>query len=104
LCSLTEAFGLATVEALLSEVPVLIDDNAVSHWLAEGTATRIIDMSQRGTLTRALADQLRLPRDAGAAELARSRGTAKRRFGWEHITGHYIEMYRATVQRSSNAS
>jgi glycosyltransferase involved in cell wall biosynthesis len=104
LCSLTEAFGLATVEAVMSEVPVLIHDNAVSHWLAEGTATRIIDMSQRGALTRALADQLRLPRDAGAAELARSRETAKGRFGWEHITGHYIEMYRATVQRSSNAS
>jgi len=98
LCSLTEAFGLATIEAMLSEVPVLIHDNPVSHWLADGTAARLIDMRQRGALTRALADQLQLPCDAGAAELALSRETARTRFGWEHIAGHYVEMYRETMQ------
>jgi 1,2-diacylglycerol 3-alpha-glucosyltransferase len=104
LCSLTEAFGLVSIEAMLSEVPVLIHDNAVSHWLAEGSATRIIDMTQRRALTRALSDQLPQPRDVGAADLARSREIAKRRFGWESITERYIEMYRETVQRSSDAS
>ncbi|MBE0622153.1 MAG: glycosyltransferase family 4 protein [Burkholderiales bacterium] len=94
LCSLTEAFGLVTVEAMLSELPVIVHDGPVFQWLAQGTAAHVIDMASPGALSHALGEVFA----AGAASglhsaLRRTREVARQRFSWESLMPQYLEMY-----------
>ncbi len=99
LCSLTEAFGLVTVEAMLSELPVIIHSGSVFRWLARETAAKTIDMAREGELTQSLRqvmaeDALHSTRP----ELKKTRELAVQRFAWETLLPRYLEMYRAVVQ------
>jgi D-inositol-3-phosphate glycosyltransferase len=94
LCSLTEAFGLVTIEAMLSELPVIIHDGPIFKWLANGTSTQLIDMSRPGELTSAL---LRNIQCAATCEqlnsLKLARQAACSRFSWQALIPQYLEMY-----------
>lgn len=103
LCSLTEAFGLVTIEAMLSELPVIVHDGPVFQWLAQGTAVHLIDMASPGALTHALGEVLA----AGASTDSRSalrqtREIARQRFSWETLVPQYLEMYRQALNRKAH--
>ncbi len=99
LCSLTEAFGLVTVEAMMSEVPVIIHNGPVFSWLAEGTSGRLIDMSGNGVLASAISQSLSHSCSYESANaLRRSRKVAHHRFSWEALVPHYLDMYKRTIR------
>jgi 1,2-diacylglycerol 3-alpha-glucosyltransferase len=92
--SLTEGFGLVTVEAMLCELPVIVQKNEVNKWLTRGTSARLIDMSISGELRETLMKIL------GERENGNMRGITVRRFGWENILCEYLIMYRKILARS----
>jgi 1,2-diacylglycerol 3-alpha-glucosyltransferase len=101
LCSLIEGLSLATIEAMLSELPVLIHDNPVSLWLSQGTSARIIDMNRRGALSAAVQSVLNSIHKQSNTHscLSRSLETAKNRFSWEALIPRYMDMYRQVTER-----
>ena len=87
LASLTEGFGLVSVEAMLSGLPVVLHDSPHSRWLVGQSPVNLIDMSGQGTLRNCLdklLDQHSLPS---------ARGDAVARFSWESLVPQYLEMY-----------
>lgn len=100
--ALTEAFGLALIEALSSGLMVLAHDSLHFRWLV-GDADCLVDMEQKGRLAARLAE-LR----AGGARLrpgaaARS-AEARRRFGWSSLAPAYAEMYRRVAASKPSPS
>jgi 1,2-diacylglycerol 3-alpha-glucosyltransferase len=87
--SLTEAFGLVTVEAMLSGLPVIIHNGPVFRWLAEGSAVQCINMAGEGELSRALT--------AMELTITSSRDQAEKRFSWQCLVPHYLQMYRDVI-------
>ena len=98
LCSLTEAFGLVSVEAMLSGLPVALHHGPVFQWLAQGTSARLIDMERPGSLTEALKEILATRAAAERSTvLQRMRDTASRRFSWQEILPQYLDLYRTAL-------
>jgi glycosyltransferase involved in cell wall biosynthesis len=99
LTSLTEAFGLVTIEALLSELPTVVHNGPVFNWLIRGTKARAIDMSRRGALRDAIKAVLAdISEDSYQTVLAKSRKAAGDRFGWSRLTSRYVEMYEKIIR------
>jgi 1,2-diacylglycerol 3-alpha-glucosyltransferase len=90
--SLKEAFGLVTVEAMLSGLPVIIHNGPVFKWIAQGTPVRAIDMSASGALSRTLKEFL------SPDHFPSSREQAWRRFSWEALIPQYLDMYRQVME------
>jgi Glycosyltransferase len=98
LCSLTEAFGLVSVEAMLSELTVILHDAPIFRWLAIGTSVRLINMQQAGALAAALRHVLSCQDSAEEKRaLHETRSEAQRRFSWNSILPDYLAMYRSVV-------
>lgn len=87
LASLKEGFGLVTVEAMLSGLPVAIHNGPVFQWVAKDTSAQLLDMSVEGNLARALQQGLSSRTDAG------SRARAAERFSWNSLVPEYLKMY-----------
>ncbi len=99
LCSLTEAFGLVSIEAILSELPTIIHDGSIFRWLTEGTSVKLIDMAMPGKLRSAISEHLPCPIINEEATLARdSRTVACHRFSWQALIPQYLKMYRTVTQ------
>jgi len=100
LCSLSEAFGLVTIEAILSELPVIIHNGPIFQWLTHGTPTQLIDMETPGVLFTALGEAFA---EAGSsqtvADLRQARCVARQRFSWGTLVPQYLEMYRRAIGR-----
>lgn len=100
LCSLREAFGLVTIEAILSGLPVIVHDGPVFRWLTEGTDAALVDMAAPGRLAEALRrtfDALAAPQ--GLTErTAAARAVAAERFGWTALAPAYARMYAAVAR------
>ncbi len=86
LASVTEAFGLVTVEALLSDLPVIIHNGPVYSWIANGPSAHLIDMSAKGALEQRLREVL-------SARNCPSSRDASIRFSWEALLPQYLNMY-----------
>lgn len=96
LCSLTEGLPLVTIEAMLSELPVVIHNGPVFQWLAQGTSAHLVDMERPRSLASALGEIfLQAASIEQSAALHQARGTARQRFSWEELVPQYLEMYRA---------
>jgi glycosyltransferase involved in cell wall biosynthesis len=86
--SLTEAFGLVTVEALLTGLPVIVHHSPSNIWITSGTPAHLIDLAREGELSKAIEATLRLERTEPSLNPA-----VEKRFSWNALTPMYIEMY-----------
>lgn len=91
--SLSEGFGLVTIEAMASGLPVIIHNGPAFLWIAAGSDVRCINMAEAGALTRTLEDVL----SNGCRPDVRS--TAIRRFSWEALIPNYLDMYNKIALR-----
>lgn len=100
LCSLTEAFGLVTIEAMLSGLSVIVHNGPVFRWLVEGTDTALVDMAEPGALTSALRETFEAlaSKEGLASRTAAARTAVEGRFGWTALAPAYSEMYTAVVR------
>lgn len=94
LASLSEAFGLVTVEAMLCELPVILHNGPEFVELTSGAAARLIDMSTAGELTRTLSEVDSEGRAQRQRRLREARRVIGDRFAWRSLAEQYVEMYR----------
>jgi len=87
LTSLSEAFGLVTVEAMLTGLPVILHNGPVFKWITEGTNGVLIDMAIEGNLRDAL------ERLFSSTENFNSREISAERFSWPTLIPEYVRMY-----------
>jgi glycosyltransferase involved in cell wall biosynthesis len=99
LCSLTEAFGLVAIEAMLSELPVVMHHGSVFQWLAQGTSTHLVDMGSPGSLVVAFKEVwLKAASSDRSTALHQAREVARQRFSWETLMSQYLEMYHNAIR------
>ena len=92
LCSLSEGFGLVTVEAMLSGLPVLVHDGPSFHWIAGDSDVRCISMAEPGALAEAITHTF------SNWSRPNARAEALRRFSWENLAVQYVDMYQTIVR------
>ena len=92
LCSLTEGFGLVTIEAMLSGIPVIVHDSPVFHWVAGEIGAHYTDMGKPGALAKSLTHVF------NSVSQPTARGEVLRRFSWERLVPQYVDMYRRIKQ------
>ena len=92
LASLSEGFGLAIVEAMLTGLPVIAHDGPGFRWVAGQAPVHLVNMAQDGEFSRAAAAWF-----AGGNN-PEVRQEAVRRFSWEALVPDYIRMYETVAE------
>lgn len=92
LASLSEAFGLVTVEALLSGLPVVAHDHPTSRWILNGQSHFLGDLSREGNLAEKLREIL------SAESPRQTRENPAQRFSWSSLIPEYLRMYQKVAQ------
>lgn len=85
--SLSEAFGLVSVEAMLTGLMVLLHNGPVFKWITQGTNAVLTDMAFEGNLRDALEGLF------SSTEDSNSRGIIAERFSWQTLVTEYVRMY-----------
>lgn len=98
--AVTEAFGLAVVEANSAGLRVLAHDSEHFYWLI-GDPRDLVDMTEQGALSARLStllnsDDPALPEQIEREAAERSR-RAIERFDWRSLAPRYLAMYEAVV-------
>lgn len=87
LASLSEGFGMVTIEAMASGLPVIIHKGPEYQWIVGESDVHCIDMTEVGALAKTLE---KVPTNGSGSKI---RTTAVRRFSWESLVPKYLEMY-----------
>jgi glycosyltransferase involved in cell wall biosynthesis len=90
--SLSEGFGMVTIEAMSSGLPVIIHNGPEFRWIADESGVRCINMSESGAFTKALEEAL-----ADGSKFD-ARSDAVKRFSWKTLIPSYVEMYEKTTR------
>ncbi len=90
--SLSESFGLAIVEALCSDLPVLVHDSPHFEWLV-GDRDSLLDMGRPGGLAERLHEFRERRGERSAARAAALGNRTRERFDWRSIAQDYTAMY-----------
>jgi len=91
--AIQESFGMAVVEAMSCDLPVVIHDSEHFRWLA-GNSGNFVDMSNPG----ALADRLKILL-ADSGQIRPSDATeALKRFAWPNLVPQYLELYQRALR------
>jgi glycosyltransferase involved in cell wall biosynthesis len=98
LCSLVEGFGRVYVEALAAGLPVIAHNAEVMQFVM-GNVGHLIDMQERGALSRAVRETLEQPWSPGDGALRRA--SVRERFGWKALSGGYVEMFWRAYERAA---
>jgi 1,2-diacylglycerol 3-alpha-glucosyltransferase len=94
LASLTEGLPIVSLEALVSNLPVVIHNGPLFEWLAQGSSARLIDMGNAGALAGVLHSVLTNVTGFDARISAERAGeTVLRRYSWSALIPQYREMY-----------
>jgi glycosyltransferase involved in cell wall biosynthesis len=92
--SLTEGLPIASIEAMMSGLPVVLHDAPLFRWAAAGAQVRHVNMSAPGELRRAVEEALQ----NGSG----SKGEASaQRFSWDSLIPDYIRMYERIFHENS---
>ncbi len=96
-----EGFGLAALEALAAELPVVASHRPPLTEFLDDSCAVLVDPDSDGDIARGLLEALRGPRDARChAGLRRARA-----YSWSHVATLHIEHYKAWVRaRASGAA
>ncbi len=92
LCSLIEGFGLASVEAMSSKVPVVVHDSEHHQWLV-GSIHSLVDLSREGNLASKIQFLMEHP-EISSEMIQMNFENVFRRFNWMFLKEAYLEMYR----------
>jgi 1,2-diacylglycerol 3-alpha-glucosyltransferase len=90
--SLSEAFGLVTVEAMLTGLMVILHNGPVFKWVTEGTNAILTDMTIEGNMKNAL------ERLFNSSENSDSREIIAKRFSWQTLVPEYVRMYKRIAE------
>ena len=97
--SLTEAFGLAVVEAMSSGIGVLAHDSPHFQWLV-GDRNCLVDMSRPGVLAARLRELMQRP-DMLRRRACDLGAKVRRRFDWRSLRPVYLDMYHKVAASDS---
>lgn len=103
--SLSEAYGRAIVEAVCSELMVLVHDSPHFEWLVQDREC-LVDMKTEGSLAARLG-QLRGRRERSSTSAAAAANRMRHRFDWAVLAPAYKEMYERVsgiMSRSTDAA
>jgi glycosyltransferase involved in cell wall biosynthesis len=101
--SVTEAFGLAILEACCSGLPVITHNASHFQWLI-GDTSLMADMTIPGKMANLVRTVMATPRAESAARITEIAQTIRRRFDWESLASQYVDMYTrvAEMRRGPN--
>jgi glycosyltransferase involved in cell wall biosynthesis len=100
--SLSEAFGLAVVEALCSGALVLTHDSPHFQWLVQDTDC-LVDMRLPGNLMTRLRELIEQREGLSSRAKVRT-ASVRQRFDWRTLKPAYIEMYRKVASLNLSAA
>jgi 1,2-diacylglycerol 3-alpha-glucosyltransferase len=92
--SRTEGLPIASIEAMLSGLPLVLHDGPLFRWAAQGAPVWHVNMSEKGALRRAVKEAL-------ADERRSRRDELLHRFSWDSLIPQYLKMYEKVLQAAN---